>query len=148
MAHGQVVVFGVLPPLARFRVRVTDSFRFALALQLPYLDCASGTKRLSTTPIFSGPTPGCHYCQCTASIMYVLVCGWFNRPDITIGFALLGCAETTTPVSFPFEEATPPASPPLPPAPSVGYTTAGCGVLPTVPAGGAAEPTISCAVAA
>ena len=47
----------------------TVSSSFALALQLAYLDCASGAKRLLATPIFSGPGPGRHYCLCNASIM-------------------------------------------------------------------------------
>ena len=38
----------------------TGSFRFALAFQLTYSGCASGTKRLITTPIFSGSRLGCH----------------------------------------------------------------------------------------
>ena len=46
----------------------TVSSSFALALQLTYLDCASGAKRLLATPIFSGPGHGRHYCLCTASI--------------------------------------------------------------------------------
>ena len=47
---------------------IHPGLRFALALlQLTYLDCASGAKRLLATPIFGGPGPGRHYCLCTAS---------------------------------------------------------------------------------
>ena len=33
------------------------------------VDFASGAKRLSATPIFSGPDHGRHYCLCAVSIM-------------------------------------------------------------------------------
>ena len=39
----------------------TVSSSFVLVLQLTHLDCASGAKRMLTTPIFSGPELGCHH---------------------------------------------------------------------------------------
>ena len=50
----------------------------------------------SASPVFCGPSPGCHYWLCTASIMRYF-CGCFFRSDLTVGFALWDPAEPLNP---------------------------------------------------